>query len=153
MPGTAFPYASFTDSLSGITFSAATSPLGAFVVDSDSQVAFDGTNYLTGGVGPNDGFGAGFGFTATLPEPSDRVSAFVLSFGPQSNVVLSGFDSTGALVAQESGPSTSTDPFNIEIDSAQYNIVYFQFSVMYRAMAYDNITVAPTFRNQVHYLD
>jgi hypothetical protein len=132
---------SFTDLLSGITFSNSTiqpAP-GGFVIDGDPADLFNGNNYLTAGVGPNDGFGF-FGFTGTLPQPAIRVSADVLCFGLPSGMVLTGFDSAGTIVAQESGSSTSPDPFSIEIDSGQYNITSFKFTAAVRATAYDNIS-------------
>jgi hypothetical protein len=138
-PGAAFQ-PSFTDALSGITFSRSTNPPlpGGFAINGDPLNLFDGTNYLTAGGGPNDGLGANFGFSGALPEPADQVSADVFVQG-SAGVTLNGFDSMGVLVAQESGPP-STSRFNIEISSSQYNITSFQLSVVDRGTGYDNIT-------------
>ena len=90
--------------------------------------------------GESDGFGANFGFTAILSEPANQISAEVYFQESASQIVLSGFDSTGTLVSQE---LASPDPFTLEIleiDSTQYNITSFQISAEGGGEGYDNVS-------------
>jgi hypothetical protein len=134
---------SFTDPLSGISFYDSTTPPGyGFAIDGSPNGAyFSGGNYLTAGGGPFNGLGAYFGFTADLPFAANHVNLEAeYQADSITNVVLKGFDSSGHVVAQESGQASMSNPFTLEIDSAQYNITTFQISVGGGAAGYDNIS-------------
>ncbi|HEY1684385.1 MAG TPA: hypothetical protein VGG19_06460 [Tepidisphaeraceae bacterium] len=128
---------SFTDPLSGITFSYSTLGTG-FVIDGDPLDLYDGSNYLTAGGGPNDGQGANFGFIGTLHAPANYVALEAFA----ANVTLEGFDSTGTLVAEQTGPvSSPIGSSNLQISSSQYNITSFQVMVTPGGFeGYDNIS-------------
>lgn len=132
---------SFTDPLSGIFFHHSTHPpAGGFVIDY-SPTFFGGGNYVTSGAGPTGGLGAYFGFTGDLAAPANHVSIDVYSSGGfQPDITLKALDATGAVAAQDSGPSVFTDPFTLEVTTASYKITKIQLFAGAAAAGYDNIS-------------
>jgi hypothetical protein len=139
---------SFTDPLSGITFSGSTHISGGFAIDySDTQ--FGGGNHLAAAYtpGPTGGWDPNFGFAASFPSPANRASLDVDYQNNPSVLLLKAFDSANNLVAQQAGPAPGApDPFTLQVASSQFNIVRVQLiSGGSVSTAYDNvsITVAP----------
>ncbi len=132
-------------SVSGIKFRDSTHLSGGFVIDYSSTF-FGPGNYLTAGVGPVDGLGSHFGFTADLPSGADEVSLDVMYVGGFSSlIILRGYTLTGELVAEQAGPPDAPQPFNLGINSSEFNIRKIQVSADAVSTGYDNIkyTVLP----------
>jgi hypothetical protein len=140
---------SFTDPLSGITFRDSTHPFSHdFAIDGNPGGFYFGApgNYLTAGGGPVAALGSYFGFTADLPSPANCVSLdAVYQDDAITTMVLLGLDKTGAVVAQQSPPPGTTNPFTLTITSSQYDITTFRVSIRTGFSGYDNIsyTVLP----------
>jgi hypothetical protein len=135
---------SFTDPISEITFSNATSSVEGFAIASGLS-QFAGTHYLNSA--SDTGWTYQFGFTGNIPVSADQVS-LEISDGGSSNtagVTLEGFDANNALVAQQSGSSNEPDPFTLQITSSQYDITSFKVIAAGIFTGYDNIgyTILP----------
>jgi hypothetical protein len=137
------------DPLSGIFFHDATGGTHSFTIEYAST-EFGGGNYLTNGIvspGPTGSWTGDFGFSADLPAPANRVSFDITYNGNHlTGVVLTGYDGSGGVVAQEQGPVSAPSNFTFEITSPHYDITHFTVAVHGGVFTgYDNVsyTVLP----------